>query len=295
MSDGRLKINYHGAGEIVPAMEVFDGVREKVLDAGQNTGWQMGEFPAQEVFFGLASGIVDKNTLLYWEFGPEGSALRNEMYGGEVIAFPLGLTPPENTWLNKEINVPDDFKGVKIRSAGLISQAVYEGLGASVVNLAGGEVVPSLQRGVIDAAEFCDSSMDWDLGIHEVCEYCYSPPLHASGAANIFELVINPESWNALPDDLKAIVENACWASTLKGQSRAYIAAGEAHARFIDYGVKMRIFSPEIQTMARDLAVAHVAESSAKDAFYKKAWDSLRETQQGLELIVDITNYEFTD
>jgi TRAP-type mannitol/chloroaromatic compound transport system substrate-binding protein len=282
MSSGRLKINYHGAGEVVPAMEAFNAVRSGTLDAAQNTSWQQGEFPAQEIFFSPGGGLIDRQALLYWAFSEEGTALRQEMYKGQAINFSLGATPPEDTWFKKEINSLNDLKGLKMRTSGSMSQEIFSKMGVSVVNLAGGDVVPSLQRGVIDSAEFCDPSMDWDLGLHEVCAYNYSPALHVAGGVNIFELIINPKKWNALTPDLQAIVKNACWAATIQGEAAQWTAAGVAYQKMVQYGTKFRRFPVEVQTFAKKTAQDYITNKLATDPFYAKVWSSLVNAAKGM-------------
>jgi TRAP-type mannitol/chloroaromatic compound transport system substrate-binding protein len=135
------------------------------------------------------------------------------MYGDELIVFPLG--PLSGRGLVQEtIADAGNNKGLKIRAAGL-SMDLWEKLGASVVLLAGGEVLPGLQRGLIDAAEMLEASYDYSLGLHEVCKYRFGPPVHMSN--NVFQLLIKTKSWKELPDDLKAVVEKAAMASTLQG------------------------------------------------------------------------------
>jgi TRAP-type mannitol/chloroaromatic compound transport system substrate-binding protein len=132
------------------------------------------------------------------------------MYKEELIVLPLGLTPPEEVWSKKPVKTLADIKGMKIRAAGL-SMELWEKLGASVVLLAAGEVLPGLQRGLIDGAEFLEASADYTIGLHEVCKkYRFGPPVHMSN--NIFQLMIKTKSWKELPADLKAVVEGAAMA-----------------------------------------------------------------------------------
>ena len=133
----------------------------------------------------MPAGILEFNDLILWLYGGGGKELEQEMYGNELIVFPLGLTPPEQIWSKRPINTLDDIKGLKIRAAGL-SMDLWDKLGASVVLLTGGEVLPALQRGMIDATEFLEPSFDYTMGLHEVCKYRFGPPIHMSN--NIFQL-----------------------------------------------------------------------------------------------------------
>ena len=221
MSGGRMEITLHDSGEIVPPTKIYDAIKTGLLDFGMNTpAWQKGKYPGGDLFYTLPGGILQFNDLILWLYGGGGKELEQVMYGDEIIVFPLGLTPPEEIWSKKPIKTLADIKGLKIRAAGL-SMDMWEKLGASVILLTGGEVLPSLQRGLIDATEFLDPSYDYTMGLHEVCKYRFGPPIHMSN--NIFQLFIQPKTWKALPDDLKAIVEKAAMAATFQEIGRAHV------------------------------------------------------------------------
>ena len=280
MAGGRLKIELHGEGEIVKGPELYNAVRDGILDAGQNTpAWQKGRFPAGDLFYTLPGGVTEYHDYILWVYAGGGWQLAQEMYKNEVIVFPLGLTPPEEIWTNKEIKSIKDFKGLKMRNAGL-SMELFQKLGASVVLMAGGEVVPSLQRGVIDAAEFCDASMDVALGLHEVAKYVIGPPIHMG--SNMFQLLVNPKAWNALPADLKSIVREATISATLEGYARHW---GEAIKAFekIRQKVKVLRLSPQDQAEARRLSIEILEEKSATDPFFKKVWESQRDFKKAYQ------------
>ena len=178
MSGGRLAITLLDAGQIVPPTKVYDAIKDGMLDFGLNTpAWQRGKYPAGDLFYTLPGGILQFNDLILWLYGGGGMQLEQEMYGKELVVFPLGLTPPEEIWSKRPIHTLADIKGLKIRAAGL-SMELWEKLGASVVLLPGGEVLPALQRGMIDATEILDPSYDYTLGLHEVCKYRFGPPIH---------------------------------------------------------------------------------------------------------------------
>jgi len=276
MSGGRLTIEVHGAGEIVPATSVFDSVRDGVLDCGQNTpAFQKGQYPAGDLFYTLPGGVTETNDLLVWMYGGEGQALAQEMYGDIIKVFPLGLTPPESgIWTTKPVKTLDDIKGLKIRSAGL-SMELWKKLGASVVLLPGGEVVPSLRRGVIDGAEFAFPSMDVGLGLHEVCKYLMGPPIHMG--SNIFQLLINPRAWEKLPEDLKEIVKNAAIAASFEGYSKFYVESSAAFDKIKEAGVEVNKLSKEDQMKALQLSYEILDEKSAEDPMFKKVWESQKQ------------------
>jgi TRAP-type mannitol/chloroaromatic compound transport system substrate-binding protein len=272
MSGGRMALELHDAGEIVPATKIYDAVKDGLLDFGLNTpAWQKGKYPAGDLFYTLPGGVLEFNGLIIWLYGGGGKDLEQAMYGDELIVFPLGLTPPEEIWAKREIKTLADIKGLKIRAAGL-SMELWEKLGASVVLLPGGEVLPALQRGLIDATEFLEPSVDWHLGLQDVCKYRFGPPVHMSN--NIFQLLIKTKSWNALPADLKAVVEDAAMAATFQGYSQFWMDSIEYNKKIEEYGIITHKLSPEDQARTTKLTYEILDEKSKKDPYFAKVWES---------------------
>jgi TRAP-type mannitol/chloroaromatic compound transport system substrate-binding protein len=290
MSGGRMEIVLHDAGEVVPGNKIFDAVQGGILDFGANTpAWQKGKYPAGDLFYTLPGGVLQFDDLILWLYGGGGKELEQEMYGDKVIVFPCGLTPPEEIWSKKPIKSLDDFKGLKIRAAGL-SMDLWEKLGASVVLLPGGEVLPSLQRGLIDATEMLEASYDYTLGLHEVCKYRFGPPVHMSN--NIFQLLIQPKSWKALPDDLKAIVEKAAMVATFQGYADFWQDTIKFNKKIEEYGIITTKLSKEDQLKTRKLAFEILEEKSAKDPFFKKVWESQKKFIAEFKPYYDLTKFD---
>lgn len=290
MSGGRMELTLHDAGEIVPSTKIYDAVRDGLLDFGLNTpAWQKGKYPAGDLFYTLPAGILEFNDLILWLYGGGGKELEQEMYGRELIVFPLGLTPPEQIWSKRPIKSLDDIKGLKIRAAGL-SMDLWEKLGASVVLLTGGEVLPALQRGMIDATEFLDPSYDYTMGLHEVCKYRFGPPIHMSN--NIFQLLIKTKSWDALPDDLKVIVEKAAMAATFQGYADFWQSSIEFNKKIEAYGTVTTKLPKAEQEKARELGMEIISEKARKDPFFKKVWESQNAFIEKYKPYYDLTKFD---
>jgi TRAP-type mannitol/chloroaromatic compound transport system substrate-binding protein len=290
MSGGRMIMELHDAGSIVPPTKIYDAVRDGLLDFGLNTpAWQKGKYPAGDLFYTLPAGVLEFNDLIIWMYGGGGKELEQAMYGEEIIVFPLGLTPPEEIWSKRPVKTLKDIKGLKIRAAGL-SMDLWGKLGASVVLLPGGEVVPSLQRGLIDAAEFLEPSQDYALGLHEVCKYRFGPPVHMSN--NIFQLVIKTKSWKDLPADLKAMVENAAMAASFQGYARFWMDSIEFNKKIEDYGIKTTKLSKEDQAKCRALTMQILDEKSKKDPYFAKVWKSQMEFIKKYKPYYDLTKFD---
>lgn len=290
MSGGRMKITLHDAGEIVPPTKVYDAVKDGLLDFGLNTpSWQKGKYPAGDLFYTLPAGILEFNDLILWLYGGGGKELEQEMYGNELVVFPLGLTPPEEIWSKKPIKTLDDIKGMKIRAAGL-SMELWQKLGASVVLLPGGEVLPALQRGLIDGTEYLEASVDYTLGLQEVCKYRFGPPVHMSN--NIFQLLIKSKSWQALPDDLKEIVEKAAMAATFQGYANFWQSTIQYNTKIEAYGTITSKLSKADQLKCRKLGFEILDEKSKQNPFFKKVWESQKAFIQAYKPYYDLTKFD---
>ncbi|WP_367337418.1 TRAP transporter substrate-binding protein [Aminivibrio sp.] len=289
MSGGRLLIETHSDGEIVPPASTYESVRDGVLDAAMNTpAWQKGLFPAGDLFYTLPGGVTGTLDLVTWAY-TDGLKLQQEMYGDTVVVFPLGLTPAEVFWSSKEVRTLDDLKGLKMRASGLGMELLTK-LGVSVVQLPGGEVVPALRRGVIDSAEFCFPSMDEGLGIHEVAKYMITPPIHMG--SNMFQLFINPKKWNELPDDLKAIVKNAAHAATLEVYASQMREQAGAMERLQAAGVTFIKLSPEDQKKVREMSIEILEEKSKTNEWFAKIWNSQKSLIKDLGNFISLTNWD---
>lgn len=290
MSGGRLVIDLHDAGEIVPPTKIYDAIKDGLFDFGLNTpAWQKGRYPAGDLYYTLPGGVLEFNDLIIWLYAGGGKELEQEMYKEELIVLPLGLTPPEEVWSKKPIKTLADIKGLKMRSAGLCME-LWGKLGASVVLLSSGEILPALQRGLIDAAELLEASADYQLGLHEVCKYRFGPPIHMSN--NIFQLMIKTKSWKALPADLKAIVEGAAMTATFQGYTKWWMESIEYDKKIRDYGVITTKLSPADQAKARQLTMEILDEYSKKDAFFAKVWKSQRDFIKKYKPYYDLTKFD---
>jgi TRAP-type mannitol/chloroaromatic compound transport system substrate-binding protein len=220
MAGGRMKINVLAAGAVVPAFEVLDAVHKGILDVGHGwPGYWYGKHPAATLFGSVPGGPfgMSAEDFLGWMFLAGGKDLYNELLQNElkmnVVAFPtFGETPEPLGWFKGPVKDIKAFKGLKFRAGGM-SAEVFKAMGMSVVTLPGGEIVPALERGVVDGAEYSDPSSDMAVGFADVRKFYHLPGIHQP--TGIMDLLIAKKHWEALPADLKAIVENAATAETI--------------------------------------------------------------------------------
>lgn len=208
MSRGRLKIKVYGAGEIVPAMEVFEAVSQGTVQMGHGAAYYWkGKIPIAQFFTAVPFGLTAQE-MNGWLFHGGGMELWQELYARyNLVPFAAGNTGVQMAgWFNKEINSLDDIKGMKMRIPGLGGE-VFQKAGGTAVNLPGGEIFTSLQTGVIDATEWVGPYNDLAFGLHQVAKYYYYPGWQEPGPT--LEAIVNKEAYDSLPEDLQEILKAA--------------------------------------------------------------------------------------
>src|SRR3954469_23147380 len=223
MTGGDLKIEVLPAGAVVPAFGLLDAVTKGTLDGGHGVlVYHYGKQNALALWGSGPAWGMDANMLLSWHKYGGGKELLNKLYasiGANVVSFPYGPMPTQPFgWFKKPITKAEDMKGLKFRTVG-ISIDVYTGLGAAVNALPGGEIVPAMDRGLLDAAEFNNATSDRILGFPDVSKVCMLQSYHQN--AEQFEITFNKTKYDSLPDKLKAIIANAVEAASQDMQWKA--------------------------------------------------------------------------
>jgi len=213
-SGGRLEMTLHPGGAIVPTNEILDAVNSGAL-AGEVSGisTQFGKF-ATAMFFDKYPAGPNAYEMYVWLYEAGGMDLWQELYDRNNINVHvvgvIGASQAESFgWFDEPVTSLDDFQGLKFRTQGTWGD-VLTSLGASVVTIPGGEVYESAQRGVIDAFEFATPAVDLSAGFWEIKPVLMEPGIHAPTC--IYDVIVNQDEWNALPNDLKLILELGCQA-----------------------------------------------------------------------------------
>ena len=211
MTGGDLKIEVLPAGAVVPAFGLLEAVSKGTLDGGHGVlVYHYGKSTALALW-GSGPGFgMDANMLLSWHKWGGGKELLEKIYqsiNANVVSFPYAplYTQPLG-WFKKPITKWEDFKGLKYRTVG-ISIDVFTGMGAAVNALPGGEIVPAMDRGLLDAAEFNNMSSDRALGFADVSKVCMLQSYHQN--AEQLEITFNKTKYDALPAKMKSIIANA--------------------------------------------------------------------------------------
>ncbi len=218
MSAGRLKVEVLAAGAVVGPFEILDAVSNDVVKAGYVwPNYFSGKNSAFVLFSNApASTGLDQSSLVSWYYRGGGEELYRELLedvmGFDVKAFlvqPMG--PDPLGWFKKPIESVNAFKGFKYRSPPGIPGETYQDMGISAVGVPGGDIVPSAQRGVIDAAEWIGPADDRNLGLQKIWKYYYLQGLHQQ--TDVGQIFINGTFWKSLPEDLQEIIRVAAKAN----------------------------------------------------------------------------------
>lgn len=276
MSDGRLKIQVHGANEIVPAMGVFGAVSSGSVQMGHSAAYYWkGKIPAA-VFFSSVPFGMNVQELNGWLHYGGGIELWREIYAPfNLVPFAGGNTGVQmGGWFNREIHSVDDIHGLKMRIPG-IGGEVFSRAGGEAVNIPGGELYTSLQSGVIDAAEWAGPYNDLSFGFHQIARYYYYPGWHEPGSA--LEFIINKNAYATLPADLQAIIEVAARAVNQDTLDEYTARNQSALVELIDeYNVDVRKFPTDVLQEFQSISQTLYDEMSQEDPVFAKVYASYK-------------------
>ncbi|MFC3228128.1 TRAP transporter substrate-binding protein [Marinibaculum pumilum] len=274
-SGGEIEIKFFEPGALVPALEVFDAIKNGSVDAGWSTpGYWQGKEPALALFaavpFGPSAGEYGG-----WLLTGGGEDLMNEIYHKHNIhSLICGVIAPEASgWFREPVENLDQLKGKKMRFFGLGAR-VMQKLGVDTQLLAAADIYPALERGTIDATEFSQPAIDLNLGFYQVAKHYYFPGWHQQSTS--FELMINKEKWDAMTEQQQALLTMACRANYALGMAEGEAIQGAALKELESKGVTLHRWPPEILAQYEAAWNEVAAELAAEDASFKKAWDSLQ-------------------
>jgi TRAP-type mannitol/chloroaromatic compound transport system substrate-binding protein len=274
MSDGRLEVRVYAAGELVPAFEVFDAVRAGTAECGHDAPYYwIAKHPMIPFFCSVPGGLTAQEHASWIYFGG-GQELWDELYAGFGIrGFLAGSGGPNvGGWFQKEINSVSDFQGLKMRIPGLGGEMLNR-LGATTVNLPGGEILAALQSGTIDAAEWVAPYNDLAFGFHKVAKYYYAPGVHEPGPG--LSLTVNRDAFDELPKDLQEIGKRAAGDEAFR--MLAEMTTGNAESLDVllnRHGVQLKKFPPEVMKAMLDSAAEVRAEAAKTDEISQRIFEN---------------------
>jgi TRAP-type mannitol/chloroaromatic compound transport system substrate-binding protein len=278
MSGGRLKIEVLPAGAVVKAFDLLDAVSKGTLDGGHGVvAYWYGKNSALALWGSGPAFGMDPNMLLAWHYYGEGKKLQEEIYKSlniDVVSFLYGPMPTQPLgWFKKPVAKLDDLKGLKFRTVGL-SIDIFTGLGMAVNALPGAEIVPAMDRGLLDAAEFNNASSDKLLGFADVSKVCMLQSFHQ--CSEQFEIIFNRTKYDALAPDLKSILYMAMQAASADMSWKAIERYSEDYQVLQKQGVKF--YKTPDAILRRQLEVWDdvLAKKSAENPQFKRVAESMR-------------------
>ncbi|MDP2696796.1 TRAP transporter substrate-binding protein [Thalassospira sp.] len=273
MTNGRLTINVYGAGELVPAFECLDAVEQGVADLAHGTPYYWaGKDAALNFFSTIPFGLMGWELSGWLRFGG-GQALWEELYAQfNVLPLYAGNTGMQaGGWFNKEINSVADLQGVKMRYAGIGGEAMRR-LGANVTLLPAAEILPALQSGAIDAAEWVGPWNDFAFGLTQVAKYYYTPAFHEPGTG--IEVFIAKDKFDALPEDIQEIVRVAAQANAEETLADFAFNNIQAYPAILEKGIDVRHFPDDVILALAEASQAAVEEIAAKNDLNQRIYTS---------------------
>jgi TRAP-type mannitol/chloroaromatic compound transport system substrate-binding protein len=209
MSGGRLRIDYLLAGAVVKPFEVMDAVAKGVLDGGHTVPvYWYGKSKVASLFGSGPINGCDAQQTLAWIYRGGGLELYNELLaklGLNVVGFFAMPMPTQPLgWFKREVKAAKDMKGLKYRTVGLAADLMQQ-MGLRVTQLPGGEIIPALEKGVIEAFEYNNPTSDMRFGAQDVVKNYMMGSFHQ--AMEFFEIIFNKRKWDSIPKDLQAILQ----------------------------------------------------------------------------------------
>jgi len=278
MAGSRVKMEVLPAGAVVGAFQLLEGVAKGTLDGGHGVvAYHYGKNSALALW-GSGPGFgMDPNMLLSWHYYGGGKELLDEIYKTiniDVVSYLYGPMPTQPFgWFKKPIAKVDDIKGTKFRTVGLAVD-MYTDMGAAVNPLPGGEIVPALDRGLIDGAEFNNATSDRLLGFPDVVKNCMLQSFHQS--TEQFEILFNKGKYDGLASELKSIIDYAVQAASADMSWKAIQRNSQDYIELKKQGVKF-YKTPDAVLRAQLASWDKIMEKKGgENAMFKKILDSQR-------------------
>jgi len=246
LSNGAIQTEYFAAGERVGAFDAFDEVSSGNSNAyiGADYYWT-GKHPGFAYFTSVPFGMSTQEWTAWIKFAG-GQELWNELSGEfNQVKLPVGSTGTQaGGWFNKEMEDPEDFKGLKMRMPGLGGQVLTK-MGASAVSLPGGQIYENLVSGAIEATEWVGPYNDYFMKFYEAAEYYYTGGMHEPGGG--LSLGINADWWGSLSDWERAVITAAAYEEHSNSHDEAMAKNGEYLQKLVnEQGVQVRAFNDDI-------------------------------------------------
>ncbi|KQT85935.1 TRAP transporter substrate-binding protein [Aurantimonas sp. Leaf443] len=291
-TDGNFDIQVFAAGEIVPGLQAADAVTNGTVQMCHTASYY---YVGKDPTYALGATVpfaLNARGLHAWLYHGGGVGLLNEFFNTQGLHYmPGGNTGTQmGGWFRREINTLEDLKGLKMRIAGLAGQAMQK-LGVVPQQIAGGDIYPSLEKGVIDAAEWIGPYDDEKLGFYKVAPFYYYPGWWEGSLALCF--FVNQQQYEQLPAAYKSLLETASRAATIEMLAEYDYKNPLALKQLVGAGAKLRPFSQEIMQASFEATQQVYEEINAKNAPFKKIYDSMIAFRNDTYLWQQVAEYTF--
>lgn len=281
LSNGELEVELLAAGAIVKPFEIYGAVSEGLVNGGMAwTHYNSGINPAGTLFSAPCGGIgygLDQASVMAWIFEGDGGKLLNRYYQEackqDIVAFAvLPMGPEAFGWFHKTYKSLDEINKLKFRCPPGVPAEIFHEMGMPAVSMAGPDIIPAAQKGVIDCAEWIAPAEDIALGFDQIWKHLYLQGLHQ--ALSIGDVVINKTWYDKLPENLRAILD-LCLKLCVVDQNNMNIKLhSEALKKIVEGGVVLDQTPPEYYNAFMKATRAVFARYAAKDAFFKEVMEN---------------------
>ena len=281
LTGGKFQIRPFQAGEIVPGLQVMDAVQQGTVEVGHTASYYyVGKAQVLAYDCAVPFGLTARQQNAWMYYGGGIELFRSVFADFGIIQFPGGNTGTQmGGWFRKEIKGLADMRGLKMRIPGP-GGTVMSRLGVVPQVLAGGDIYPALERGVVDAAEWVGPYDDEKLGFYKVARFYYYPGWHEPSA--MLSYYVNLREWQRLPKEYQQAFEVAAAEANQAMMAKYDQVNPPALQRLLKAGVRLRKWPAEVMKAAQKAAFDWYEEEAAKDATYRKvytAWKKFREEQ----------------
>jgi TRAP-type mannitol/chloroaromatic compound transport system substrate-binding protein len=291
-TDNKFQIQVFAAGEIVPGLQAADAVTNGTVEMCHTASYYyFGKDPTfafgTAVPFGLNSRMQNA-----WQYYGGGIDMMNDFYKKfNIVAYPAGNTGAQmGGWFRKEMKTVEDLKGLKMRIGGFAGQVMSK-LGLVPQQIAGGEIYQALEKGTLDACEWVGPYDDEKLGFHKVAPFYYYPGWWEGGA--MLHNFINTAKWNELPKNYQSLIRTASALANTTMQAKYDQSNPAALKRLLAGGAKLQPFSQPIMQACYKAANEVYAETTAKNADFKKVYDNTVAFRRDIYQWWSVAEYSF--
>jgi TRAP-type mannitol/chloroaromatic compound transport system substrate-binding protein len=279
MTDGQFQIKLYGGGELVPPPGAFDAVSKGTVQMGSGSPYFWAGKSTAFNWFGSIPFGMNAQSINSWFYEGNGQVLMNELYDKfDLVPRIIGNSGMQmGGWYKKKINSLEDFKGLKMR-IGSIAGKVLSKVGVTTVFVPPAEIFPSLERGVVDAAEFVGPVHDILLGLYKVAKYYYTPGWHEQGP--VLDIFFNKKAYNDLPKHFQKVLDVAAADINIRTLAAFDAQSGTALETLVkEHNVNVQVYPEDVLKKLKEISKDVIAEEATKDPFAAKVHEDYKAFQ----------------